>query len=44
MEKILLSHGSGGILMHKLIDSIFIKELGNKILKERSLPSRRTHT
>lgn len=34
-EKILLSHGSGGVLMHKLIDSLFIKELGNGILKEK---------
>ena len=36
MEKILLAHGSGGTLMHKLIDSLFIKELGNKILNERT--------
>ena len=35
MEKILLSHGSGGTLMHKLIDSLFMKELGNFILKEK---------
>jgi hydrogenase expression/formation protein HypE len=35
MEKILLSHGSGGTLMHKLVDSLFIKELGNKILNEK---------
>jgi len=35
MEKILLSHGSGGTLMHKLIDSLFMKELGNKILNEK---------
>lgn len=36
MEKILLSHGSGGTLMHKLIDSLFIKELGNKILNKKN--------
>jgi len=35
MEKILLSHGSGGTLMHGLIDSLFMKELGNPILKEK---------
>jgi hydrogenase expression/formation protein HypE len=35
MDKILLSHGSGGTLMHKLIDSLFMKEFGNKILKEK---------
>jgi hydrogenase expression/formation protein HypE len=35
MEKILLSHGSGGTLMHKLIDSLFIRELDNPILREK---------
>ena len=35
MERILLSHGSGGTLMHKLIDSLFMKELGNEILNEK---------
>ena len=35
MEKILLSHGSGGTLMHKLIDSLFMIELGNPILREK---------
>lgn len=35
-EKILLSHGSGGTLMHSLIDSLFIKGFGNKILKEKT--------
>ncbi|MDD5681015.1 MAG: hydrogenase expression/formation protein HypE [Candidatus Omnitrophica bacterium] len=35
MEKILLTHGSGGTLMHKLIDSLFIRELGNPILREK---------
>ena len=34
-EKILLSHGSGGTLMHSLIDSLFIKEFDNNILKEK---------
>jgi len=36
MNKILLSHGSGGTLTHSLIDSLFIKELGNAILKEKN--------
>jgi hydrogenase expression/formation protein HypE len=35
MRNITLSHGSGGKLMHELIDSLFIKELGNKILSEK---------
>lgn len=35
MKKILLSYGSGGALMHKLIDTLFMKELGNKILNEK---------
>jgi hydrogenase expression/formation protein HypE len=35
MEKILISHGSGGTLMHELIDSLFMKEFGNKILDEK---------
>lgn len=35
MGKILLSHGGGGTLMHELIDSVFMKELGNKILNEK---------
>jgi hydrogenase expression/formation protein HypE len=35
MDKILLSHGSGGTLMHKLIDSLFIKGFGGSILKEK---------
>lgn len=34
-EKILLSHGGGGTMMHNLIDSLFMKEFGNKILKEK---------
>jgi len=35
MDKILLSHGSGGKLMHDLIDSLFIKGFGSNILKEK---------
>ena len=33
-SKILLSHGSGGKLMHSLIKDIFIKRFSNKILDE----------
>jgi hydrogenase expression/formation protein HypE len=33
MEKITLSHGSGGIQMHRLIDSLFLKQLGNDVLR-----------
>jgi hydrogenase expression/formation protein HypE len=33
MEHITLSHGSGGKLMHRLIDALFFKELANPILK-----------
>lgn len=36
MEKITLAHGSGGTAMHGLIDSLFIKELGNKILRQKT--------
>ena len=35
MEKITLAHGSGGTLMHKLIESLFIKEFGNKTLRQK---------
>ncbi|MDP3804670.1 MAG: hydrogenase expression/formation protein HypE [Candidatus Omnitrophota bacterium] len=35
MDKIMLSYGSGGTLMHRLIDSLFMKELGNKILSQK---------
>ena len=35
MDKITLSHGSGGTLMHKLIDSLFIREFDNKILRQK---------
>ena len=35
MDKITLSYGSGGRLMHGLIDSLFMKELGNDILRQK---------
>ena len=35
MEKITLAYGSGGSLMHKLIDSLFIKEFDNRILRQK---------
>jgi len=35
MDRITLSHGSGGRMMHELIDSLFIKVLGNVILREK---------
>lgn len=35
MDKIMLSHGSGGRMMHELIDSLFMKELGNTVLREK---------
>ena len=35
MEKIKLAHGSGGRLMHDLIDSLFMKEFANKTLAEK---------
>lgn len=35
MEKILLGHGSGGKLMHELIDSLFMKEFDNDILRQK---------
>ncbi len=35
MDKILLSHGSGGKLMHELVDSLFIKRFDNPALRER---------
>lgn len=34
-DKILLAHGSGGTLMHKLIDDIFMKGLDNPVLREK---------
>lgn len=36
MEKISLGHGSGGIQMHKLVDSLFINVFSNPILAEKS--------
>lgn len=36
IKKILLSHGNGGILMHKLIKDVLFKKLNNPILKELS--------
>lgn len=35
MDKITLSHGSGGTMMHKLIDSLIIKEFDNEILRQK---------
>jgi len=35
MEKITLAHGSGGKLMHQLIDSVFLEQFSNKILREK---------
>ena len=36
MEKITLSHGGGGTLTHRLIDSLFMKELDNSILRKKT--------
>lgn len=35
MEKITLAHGSGGTLMHKLIDSLIMKKLDNPVLRQK---------
>jgi hydrogenase expression/formation protein HypE len=35
-SNILLGHGSGGTLMHELIDSVFVKHFGNEILNEQT--------
>jgi hydrogenase expression/formation protein HypE len=35
-EKILLSHGNGGRLMHDLIENVFLRNFGNAQLKEQS--------
>ena len=35
MERIRLGHGSGGRLMHALIDSLFMKELKNPVLSRK---------
>jgi hydrogenase expression/formation protein HypE len=34
--KITLAHGSGGRMMHELIETLFMKELGNSVLRQRS--------
>ncbi len=35
MDKITLAHGSGGTLMHKLIDSLIVKEFSNPSLRQK---------
>ncbi|MFH0764543.1 MAG: hydrogenase expression/formation protein HypE [Candidatus Omnitrophota bacterium] len=35
MDKITLSYGSGGTLMHRLIDSLFMKEFDNETLSQK---------
>lgn len=35
MERILMGHGSGGRLMHELVDSMFIKRFNNPVLGQR---------
>ena len=35
-DKIMLGHGSGGQLMHKLIEEVFIRHFDNPILKEQT--------
>jgi len=35
IEDIKLSHGSGGVLMHRLVDSVFIKNFDNAILRQK---------
>ena len=35
-DKIMLSHGSGGRIMHDLIEDLFMKHFGNKILNEQT--------
>jgi hydrogenase expression/formation protein HypE len=35
MNRITMSHGSGGRVMHSLIDSLFLRELGNEALLQR---------
>jgi hypothetical protein len=34
-DRILLTHGSGGTMMHDLVDSLFIMAFDNNILKEK---------
>jgi hydrogenase expression/formation protein HypE len=35
MDRVTLAHGSGGKPMHELIDSLFLKEFSNKVLREK---------
>jgi hydrogenase expression/formation protein HypE len=35
MERVLLAHGSGGRMMHELLDKFILKELDNEILREK---------
>ena len=35
MEKITLAHGSGGTMMHKLIDSLIMRQFNNEILRQK---------
>ena len=35
-EKILLSHGNGGRMMHSLIENVFLKHFANPILREQA--------
>ena len=35
-EKILLSHGNGGLMMHQLIEKLFLKHFRNDILEEQT--------
>ena len=35
-EKILLSHGNGGRIMHELITNLFVRHFGNKILNRQT--------
>ncbi|MCX6251153.1 MAG: hydrogenase expression/formation protein HypE [Bacteroidetes bacterium] len=35
-ERIILSHGNGGLMMHELIENIFIRHFDNKILREQT--------
>ena len=36
MDRIMMSHGSGGKTMHSLIDSLFMKEFDNRMLRQKS--------
>ena len=35
-DKILMSHGNGGRMMHDLIENLFVKNFGNRILNEQT--------